>query len=97
MSPPCSAVVEGDRKLLYFYDWPNDLFFYDLKADLGEQSNIATGNPEASRSLHQKMMDHLMEAGAHFPKQNPNADPKIKKYDPANPVDQGSFGPDDHE
>ncbi|MFZ5833025.1 MAG: sulfatase [Planctomycetota bacterium] len=97
VSPPCSAIVAGDQKLLYFYEWPDNQFFYDLNTDLGEQSNIATGRPEASRSLHRKMMDHLKAAGAYFPKPNANADPTIKKYDPANPADQGSFGPGDQD
>lgn len=97
VSPPSSAIIEGERKLLHFYEWPNDDFYYDLKADLGEQSNIATANPEASRRLRQKMMDHLKAAGAFFPKTNPKADPTIKKYDPHNSADQGSFGPGDQE
>ena len=97
VSPPSSAIVEGDRKLLHFYEWPNDDFYYDLKADLGEQRNIATANLEASRKLHQKMMDHLKAVGGYFPKPNPKADPTIKKYDPYNPADQGSFGPGDQE
>ncbi len=97
VSPPSSAIVEGDRKLLHFYEWPNDDFYYDLKADLGEQNNIAIGNPEASHSLHQKLMDHLQAVGGYFPKPNPKADPAIKKYNPQNPADQGSFGPGDRE
>ncbi|MCA9121630.1 MAG: sulfatase [Planctomycetaceae bacterium] len=52
VSPPSSAIIEGDRKLLHFYEWPNGDFYYDLKADLGEQTNIATANPETARSLH---------------------------------------------
>ena len=97
VSPPSSAIVEGDRKLLHFYEWPDDDFYYDLKADLGEQRNIATANLEASRKLHQQMMDHLKAVGGYFPKSNPKADPTIKKYDPHNPAEQGSFGPGDQE
>lgn len=97
VSPPSSAIIEGDRKLLHFYEWPNDDFYYDLQADLGEQSNIATRSPELSRSLRQKMLDHLKAVGGYFPKPNPKADPQIKKYDPHNPADQGSFGPGDQE
>ncbi len=76
VSPPSSAIIEGDRKLLHFYEWPNDDFYYDLKADLGEQSNIATVNPELSRSLRHKMMDHLKAVGGYFPKSNTKADPR---------------------
>ncbi|MGE0760138.1 MAG: sulfatase [Pirellulaceae bacterium] len=97
VSPPSSAIIEGNRKLLHFYEWPNDDFYYDLKADLGEQSNIATANPELSRSLRQKMMDHLKAVGGYFPKPNPKADSTMKKYDPHNTADQGSVGPGDQE
>ena len=97
VSPPSSAIVEGDRKLLHFYEWPKDDFYFDLNADLGEQSNIATVESEAARSLRQKMMDHLKAVGGYFPKPNPKADPAIRKYDPHNPAEQGSFGPGDQE
>ncbi|MCA9190160.1 MAG: sulfatase [Planctomycetales bacterium] len=93
VSPPSSAIIAGDHKLLYFYEWPDSQFYYDLNSDLGEQSNIATGHPDASHALFQTMMDHLTAAGAYFPKPNPNADPEIQKYDPSNLADQGSFGP----
>lgn len=46
VSPPCSAIVQGDMKLLHFYEWPNDSFLYNLTTDLGERSNVATSpNP----------------------------------------------------
>ena len=97
VSPPCSAIIEGDKKLLHFYEWPDDKFVFDLKTDLGEQNNIATANPGQSQAMRQNMMEHLKAVGACFPKPNPKADPKIRKYDPHNPADQGSFGPGDQE
>ena len=66
VSPPCSLIIVGKEKLLHFYDWPNDQFFYDLEADLGEQSNIAIGNLEASQHLQQQLMDHLNSVGAYL-------------------------------
>ena len=97
VSPPGSAIIAGDQKLLHFYEWPNIQFLYNLKADLGEQSNVATGNPEASHRLQQQLMEQLKSVGAYFPKPNANADPSIKRYDPSNLEDQGSFGPGDTE
>ena len=97
VSPPCSAIIEGEQKLLHFYEWPDDHFVFDLRNDLGEQINMAAANPELSQGLRQKMMDHLKAAGAFFPKPNPNVDPSIRRYAPANPSDQGSFGPGDQE
>lgn len=37
-------------------------------------------------------MDGLKAAGAYFPKPNPNADPKAKRYDPSDLADQGEGG-----
>lgn len=97
VSPPGSAIIAGDKKLLHFYEWPDIQFLYNLKEDLGEQSNVATGNLEASHRLQQQLMEQLKSVGAYFPKPNANADPSIKRYDPSNLDDQGSFGPDDTE
>jgi arylsulfatase A-like enzyme len=97
VSPPCSAIIEGDRKLLHFYEWPDDYFAYDLKTDLGERNNIATANPGPSRATYHRMMERLKAVGGYFPKANPKADPKTKKYDPHNPADQGSFSPGNQE
>jgi arylsulfatase A-like enzyme len=97
VSPPCSAIIVGERKLLHFYEWPDDYFAYDLKADLGEKTNIATANLGQSQATYRTMMERLKAVGGYFPKANPKADPKIKKFDPHNPADQGSFGPGDQE
>lgn len=43
------------------------------------------------------MMDNLKAVGAYFPIPNPKADRTIKKYDPSNLAEQGSFGPGDQE
>ena len=92
VSPPCSAIVMGDMKLLHFYEWPDDSFLYNLKSDLGERSNMAKAKPEIAAKLQQDMMDRLKAVGGYFPKPNPNADPKAKRYDPNNLADQGEGG-----
>lgn len=43
------------------------------------------------------MMDNLKAVGGYFPIPNPKADRTIKKYDPSNLAEQGSFGPGDQE
>ena len=93
VSPPCSAIIEGDRKLLHFYEWPDKDFVYDLKGDLGEKNNIATANPDESALTHREMMEKLKSVGGFFPKPNAKADPEMKRYDPASLADQGEFGP----
>lgn len=92
VSPPCSAIVIGDTKLLHFYEWPDQNFSYDLKTDLGEKSNIAAANAERSMAMYQQLMDRLKAVGGYLPKPNPNADPKAKRYDPNDLLDQGEGG-----
>ncbi len=92
VSPPCSAIVMGDMKLLHFYEWPNDSFLYNLTSDLGERSNLAKTKPEVAAKMQQDMMDRLKAVGGYFPKPNPNADPKTKRYDPNNLADKGEGG-----
>jgi len=89
IAPPSSAIVVGDMKLQHFYEWPNDNFTYDLKTDLGEKNNLAKANPEQSALLSRQMMERLKAVGAYFPKPNPSADPKAKRYDPSNLLDKG--------
>jgi len=89
IAPPSSAIVVGDLKLQHFYEWPNDNFIYDLKTDLGEKNNLAKANPDQSALMHRQMMERLKVAGAYFPKPNPAADPKVKRYDPNNLLDKG--------
>lgn len=92
VSPPCSAILAGDIKLLHFYEWPNDSFLYNLTSDLGERSNLAKAKPEVAARMQQDMMTRLKALGGYFPKPNPNADPKDKRYDPNNLSDQGEGG-----
>lgn len=92
VSPPCSAMVKGDMKLLHFYEWPQEHFLFDLKTDLGERTNIANSKPELAAQMHQALMDRLKAVGGYFPKPNPLADPKARRYDPNNLSDQGESG-----
>jgi len=89
VAPPSSAIVVGDLKLQHFYEWPDDNFAYDLKTDLGEKTNLARVNPERSAQLYRQMMERLKAVGGYFPKINPKADPKVKRYDPSNLADKG--------
>lgn len=92
VSPPVSAIVIGDTKLLHFYEWPDENFVYDLKKDLGERSNIAGSDAERTTRMHKQLMDRLKAVGAYFPKPNPDADPEVKRYDPNDLADQGEGG-----
>lgn len=92
VSPPCSAIVIGDMKLLHFYEWPDVNFGYDLTTDLGEQKNIVQANRERSEGMYQLLIERLKAVGGYFPKPNSNVDPKAKRYDPSNLADQGERG-----
>ena len=89
VSPPASALIVGDTKLMHWYEWPDQRFVYDLHRDLGEKNNIAAADPARTTQLQRQLMDGLKTAGAYFPKPNPNAAPQAKRYDPANLADQG--------
>ena len=89
ISPPASALIVGATKLMHWYEWPDQRFVYDLRRDLGEKNNIAYSDPTRTDELHQQLMNGLKAVGAYFPKPNPAADPKAKRYDPANLADQG--------
>ena len=92
VAPPASALIVGDTKLMHWYEWPDQRFVYDLTRDLGEKHNVAAADPARTAQLQRQLMDGLKTAGAYFPKPNPNADPKAKRYDPANLADQGESG-----
>jgi len=92
ISPPASALIVGDTKLMHWYEWPDQRFVYDLRHDLGEKNNVAAANPERTGQLQRQLMDGLKAVGAYFPKPNPNADPKAKRYDPSDLADPGEGG-----
>ncbi len=92
VSPPASALIVGETKLMYWYEWPDQRFLYDLRRDLGEKTNLAAASPERTGQLQRQLMEGLKAAGAYFPKPNPSGDPKAKRYDPANLADQGEGG-----
>ncbi len=89
VSPPCSAIVLGDWKLLHFYEWPDQNYLYDLKNDLGERQNVAAMNIDRSTTMARQLMAQIQSVGGYFPKTNPHANPNAKRYDPNNLSDQG--------
>ena len=72
--------------------WPDQRFVSDLTRDFGEKNNVAAADLARTARLQRQRMDGLKTAGAYFPKPNPNADPKAKRYDPTNLADQGESG-----
>lgn len=64
---PHSAVIAGDRKLIRW--WQNDtLELYDLRADLGEERNLADDEPDRAAELAQRLDAYLEQHGALIPR-----------------------------
>lgn len=62
----CSAVRDGDYKLLYFYK-ANRIELYDLKKDPSEQTDIAALMPEKRDALKKKLDQWLKAVDAEVP------------------------------
>jgi len=95
VSPPASAIIAGQGKLLHYYEWPDKEFLYNLKTDLGEKHNLAIAHPEEAAQMARQLMNQIKAVGGYLPKPNPNADPKAKRYDPKNMEENNN--PDDPE
>lgn len=78
---PYGAVRSGDLKLIEFF---NDMRaeLYDLKADVGEQHDLAAERPEVARRLRARLHAWRQEAGAQMPTPNPRHDPSRPEYTP---------------
>lgn len=85
VSPPSSAIVQGEMKLLHFYEWPNENYVCNLADDLGESRNLAQADPDLTARMHQDMMEKFKAVGGYFPKPNPNVNPNAPRYNPDAP------------
>ena len=75
---PAGAVRCGDYKLIESYE-DGRLELYDLKADIGEENNLAGQMPEKAAELRQMLHEWLEAVNAQMP--SPNRD-----YEPAGKV-----------
>ena len=76
--PPHSAVLHQNWKLIKHYE-DGLIELFDLSADVGESSNVATVFPSKRDELLQLLHDHLAEIGAQLPADNPDYDPAREK------------------
>ncbi|MCY4217276.1 MAG: sulfatase [Flavobacteriaceae bacterium] len=69
---PASAIMEGDWKLIYYYEY--DKFeLYDLSKDIGEKRNLAESKPEIAEKLLAKLRQWTKNTNADIPtKINPD-------------------------
>ncbi len=68
---PGSAIRDGDWKLIEFFE-ENSVELYDLKADIGEQKNLAADNPDQVKSLLAQLATWRSDTGAVMPQANPS-------------------------
>jgi hypothetical protein len=65
-TPPQSAIMQGDHKLLYFYEQPREEL-YDLSDDRGEQNSLTKSRPAVSNKLRDQLLQQLRDQDARFP------------------------------
>jgi arylsulfatase A-like enzyme len=75
---PSSIIRLGDWKLIHYYEDGHEEL-YNLKTDLGETTDLATGNPEKVNELSKKLFSYLNETGARFPEKDPLYDAEKEK------------------
>jgi arylsulfatase A-like enzyme len=68
---PGGAVRVGDYKLIEFYE-DHRVELYNLRADLGEQNDLATKMPDKVAELRRMLHQWRSEVGARMPTPNPN-------------------------
>ena len=71
---PYSAVRSGSWRLIHFYEDDHDEL-YDLAADPGEATDLATKQPDKAAELRRKLDTWLTAVAAQLPTVNPDFDP----------------------
>jgi arylsulfatase A-like enzyme len=78
---PYSAIRSGDFKLIEFF---NDMHveLYNVRADIGEQHDLATSLPDKVDDLRARLHAWREKVGAQMPSPNPHYDPSRPEYTP---------------
>jgi len=71
---PHSAIRAGNWRLVHFYEDDRDEL-YDLAADPGETTDVATERPEKAADLRRRLDTWLAAVGGQLPTPNPDVDP----------------------
>jgi arylsulfatase A-like enzyme len=72
---PGSAIMEGDWKLIYFYEYEK-YELYNLALDQSEQKDLSQSHPRIAKRLYKKLMKWVKDTEADVPTQE-NPDYKI--------------------
>jgi arylsulfatase A-like enzyme len=67
---PHGIVRQGDFKLIEYYE-DGRLELYNLKADLGEKTNLAASQPDKARAMQQMLATWRTQVGAQMPVPKP--------------------------
>lgn len=77
---PCSALREGDFKLIEFFEEGGHVELFNLKNDPNEEKNLAASMPDKAAALTKTLRAWQKETGALLPEgPNPNYDPKAER------------------
>ena len=71
---PSGAVRSGDFKLIEFFE-DGRLELYNLREDLGEQTDLAARMPEKTKELHARLLAWRSSVAAQMPAPNPDYQP----------------------
>ena len=75
---PCSVIRKGDWKLIQFFE-DDSVQLYNLKSDIGEETDLSTAEPKRARALLAELKAWQKKTKAVIPTQpNPDFDPKHK-------------------
>jgi len=79
---PYAAVRSGDFKLIEFMaDGRTEL--YNIKADIGEQHDLAASEPQKVKALRDQLLAWQKEVNAQMPTRNPDYDASKPEHTPA--------------
>ena len=78
---PYGAIRSGDFKLIEFFNEMR-VELYNVRADLGEQHDLASARPQKVEELRRRLHAWRNEIGAQMPTPNPKHDPAQPEYTP---------------
>lgn len=78
---PGAAIRDGDWKLIEFYEF-DEVELYNLRDDIGEQTNLASAHPAKTAELQRKLRDWQSVMNARMPEPNPAYDPSAPLLPP---------------
>ncbi|MCT4602875.1 MAG: sulfatase [Marinifilum sp.] len=63
---PSSAIMKGDWKLIYFYEYEK-YELYNLANDIGEEHDLSQSHPGKAKEMYDELMNWVNETGADIP------------------------------